>query len=105
MTVLICLVCGALIVGWVALFVSAKSGAAEYLGLALAGFIYGFVAAIVTFPVVETVFRLRGLPGGSFLQVPKVLVRILPEVWLTGGGVTGGLIGILLVQLTRRDRK
>ena len=96
--VVICLYCGALIVCVLTMRFSARPHIAELVLCALMGSVIGFMVAAMVLPPFEGVL-LSWCRKGSFLQ------RTLPELWPVGGAVTGALVGILLVQWSRRDRK
>jgi hypothetical protein len=99
----LCLFCGALIVGVIFFRVTARPHLAQYLLCALMGFLLGLMGALLTLPLAESVLSWWYLQG-SFSQLRQVLYSVRLCLWLGGGAVPGALIGILMVQWSRRKR-
>jgi len=114
----ICLFCGTLFLGVLFFKITGKSHLAHYLAGALMGFSFGLMVAMLAVPLAENVLNRWYFQGsfsqfrgsfsqfqGNFYQFRQVLYSVRLCLWLGGGAVTGTLMGILIVQRVRRNRK
>jgi hypothetical protein len=99
----ICLICGALILGAIFFKITGKPHLAHYSLCALMGFFFGLMVAALALPLAENALSWWYLQG-RFLQFRQLLYSVRLCLWLGGGAVTGSLLGILMVQWSRRKR-
>jgi len=103
--------CGTLFLGVLFFKITGKPHLAHYFAGALMGLSFGLMVAMLVIPLAENVLNRWYFQGsfpqfkGSFSQFRQALYNLRLCLWLGGGALTGSLLGVLMVQWSRRNRK